>query len=92
MGVRMALGSTPGRAVWTTGIAGIRLAAWGLLAGGVAATAVGRVLASLLWGVSPSDPITILALISGIGILALVASFVPAMRMGRMDPARVLRE
>jgi predicted permease len=92
MGVRMALGSTPGRAIWTTGLAGIRLATWGLLAGGVAATAAGRVLASLLWGVSPSDPITILALISGIGGLALVASFVPAMRMGRMDPARVLRE
>jgi predicted permease len=92
MGVRMALGSTPGRAIWTTGLAGIRLATWGLLAGGAAAAAAGRVLASLLWGVSPSDPITILALISGIGSLALVASFVPAMRMGRMDPAKVLRE
>jgi predicted permease len=92
MGVRMALGATPRRAVWTTGLAGIRLATWGLLAGGVAATAAGRVLASLLWGVSPSDPITVLALISGIGGLAVVASFVPALRMGRMDPATVLRE
>jgi hypothetical protein len=92
MGVRMALGATPGRAVWTTGFAGLRLAAWGLLAGGVGAAGAGRVLGSLIWGVSPWDPVTILALVSGIGALALVASFVPAVRMGRMDPARVLRE
>jgi ABC-type antimicrobial peptide transport system permease subunit len=92
MGVRMALGASPGRAILTTGLSGIRLAAWGLTAGGLAAVGVGRVLSSLIWGVSPADPVTILALVSGIGALALVASFVPAARLGRLDPARVLRE
>jgi predicted permease len=92
MGVRMALGSTPGEAIWTTGMSGIRLAAWGLLAGAVAAYGAGKVLSSLIWGVTPGDPVTILALMGGIGGLALLASFVPALRMGRLDPARVLRE
>jgi ABC-type antimicrobial peptide transport system permease subunit len=92
MGVRMALGASPGRAIVTTGLSGVRLAAWGLVAGGLAAAGAGRVLSSLIWGVSPSDPVTILALIAGIGGLALVASFVPAARLGRLDPARVLRE
>ncbi len=92
MGIRMALGVSPGRAVVSTGLAGVRLAAWGLLVGSIAAAAAGRVLASLLWGVSPTDPVTILALIGTIGGLALIASFVPAVRMGRLDPATVLRE
>jgi predicted permease len=92
MGVRMALGAGPGRAVWSTGVAGIRLAAWGLVAGGLGAAGAGRVLGSLLWGVSPSDPVTIMALLAGIGGLALVASFVPAARMGRLDPASILRQ
>ena len=92
MGVRLALGATPGQAILTTGLAGIRLAAWGLLVGGLAAVASGRVLSSLVWGVSPSDPVAILVLLVGIGALALVASFVPAARMGRLDPVEALRE
>jgi predicted permease len=92
MGVRMALGATPGRAIWTTGMAGVRLAAWGLVLGGLAAFASGRVLESLLWGVTPTDPLALLVLVSGVGGLALVASFVPALKLGRVDPARVLRE
>jgi hypothetical protein len=92
MGVRMALGASPGRAIVTTGLSGVRLAAWGLVVGGLAAAGVGRVLSSLIWGVTPTDPVTILALVSGIGTLALLASFVPAARLGRLDPATVLRE
>jgi putative ABC transport system permease protein len=92
MGVRMALGVSPTRAVLTTGLAGVRLAGWGLLAGLVAAAGAGRVLASLLWGVTPADPLTFLALVGIVGTLALTASFVPAARIGRLNPAHVLRE
>jgi len=92
MGVRMALGVSPIRAVLTTGLAGVRLAAWGLLAGGLGAVLTGRVLTSLLWGVSPADPVTIVALVAGVGLLASSASFIPAARIGRLNPARVLRE
>jgi predicted permease len=92
MGIRMALGVTPGRAVVVTGMAGVRLALWGLVAGGFGAIAAGRVLASLVWGVSPNDPVTLLFLVGAIGGLALIASFVPAARMGRLDPAAVLKE
>ena len=92
MGVRMALGVSPGRAVIITGMSGVRLAMIGLVVGGFAAVGAGRVLASLVWGVTPGDPVTILALIGTVGGLAVLASFVPASRMGRLDPATVLRE
>jgi predicted permease len=92
MGVRMALGVSPGRAVLHAGMAGVRLAAWGLVLGGVAAAAGGRVLASLAWGVSPTDPVMFVLLLGAIGGLAVVASFVPAARLARLDPALILRE
>ena len=92
MGVRMALGVSPGRAVLHAGLSGMRLAAAGLVLGGVLAAAAGRVLGSLVWGVSTSDPVTFLLLLSAIGGLTAVASFVPAARLGRLHPATVLRE
>ena len=92
MGVRMALGVSPGRAILSVGMAGVRLAAAGLVVGGIASAAAGRLLASLAWGVSPTDPVTFVVLLSAIGGLAILASFVPAARLGRLDPALVLRE
>jgi len=92
MGVRMALGVSTGRAVVGAGLSGVRLAGWGLLAGAVGAVGVGRVMAGLIWGVGASDPVTIMALIAVIGGLAALASFVPAMRIGRLDPATILRD
>ena len=92
MGLRMALGVTPSRAVWLTGLAGVRLATWGLLAGTVGAVFAGRVLAGVIWGVSAADPLAITLLVFSVGGLATVASFVPALRMGRLDPAEILRE
>jgi len=92
MGLRMALGVTPRHAVWTTGLSGMRLAAWGLAVGAVGAVLVGRVLAGVIWGVSATDPMAVTLLVVGVGGLAAVASFVPALRIGRLDPAAILRE
>ena len=92
MGLRMALGATPGGATWTTGAAGLRLALAGLVLGCGAAFAVSRVLERLIWGVAPYDPATLAALVAVIGTLASVASFVPAARVGRLDPANILRD
>lgn len=92
MGLRMALGSTPGRAVWAVGSGGVRLTAAGLAVGGVLAVGVGRVMEGLIWGITPFDPATFGALVAVLGVLAAVASFVPAFRVSRMDPSRVLRE
>ena len=92
MGLRLALGATPGQAVWTAGVGGVRLAMLGLLVGGVAAVGVSRVMEHLIWGVAPYDLATLGALLAMLTLLATTASFVPAARVGRMDPAQILKE
>lgn len=92
MGLRMALGATPGRAVWTAGTGGVRLTLLGLAVGAVLAVAVARLMVHLVWGVTPYDPMTLAGLVGVLALLSAVASFVPAARVGRMDPARILRE
>lgn len=92
MGLRMALGSSPGRAVWTVGATGVRLTFVGLLVGAAVSVAVARVMAHLIYGVTPYDPATLVVLVAILALLAAVASFLPAARVGRMRPADILRE
>ena len=92
MGLRMALGATTGSAVRAAAMPGIRLTLIGFLIGGVLAWAESRVMVHLIWGVTPGDPITLLGLVVVLGLLASVASFLPAARLGRLDPAVVLRD
>jgi putative ABC transport system permease protein len=63
----------------------------GLFAALAAALALSRVLSSLLYGVSPADPPTYGAIVLCVAALALLASYVPALRVARLHPARVLR-
>jgi ABC-type antimicrobial peptide transport system permease subunit len=70
---------------------GVSLAALGIVIGIAAALALSRVLSHLLYGVSPADPLTYGAIVLGVAALALVASYVPAARAARVQPARVLR-
>ena len=70
---------------------GVTLLAIGLALGIACALAVARSLASLLYGVRPSDPVSMLAvslLLLGVG---LVASYLPARRASRVDPMVALR-
>jgi ABC-type lipoprotein release transport system permease subunit len=46
----------------------------------------------LVWGVAPGDPPTLAALLGVLSLFAVAASFLPAARVGRMDPAAILRE
>jgi predicted permease len=92
MGLRMALGSSPGRAVWTVGSTGVRLTLLGLLLGGAASMAAARIMGFLIYGVTPYDPPTLAALLGVLALLAAVASFLPAARVGRLHPADILRE
>jgi predicted permease len=92
MGLRMALGASPGSAVWKTGLSGVRLTVLGLLVGALGAVGVSRVMGHVLFGVEPFDPVVLAGLAVVLAVLASVASFVPAARVGRMDPARILRE
>jgi predicted permease len=92
MGLRMALGATPGNAVWKTGAGGLRLTLLGLALGGALSVAVGRVMVHLLYGVTAFDPLTLLVLVGILGLFACIASFAPAAHMGRLSPATILRE
>ena len=92
MGLRMALGATPGGAARTTVLSGVRLTALGLALGAVGTVGVSRVLQHLVYGVTPYDPVTLVGLVLILGALAVAASVLPAVRVGRMDPATVLRD
>ncbi len=91
IGVRLALGGTAARVVWLLvrqTLAGVGL---GLAAGLALAVAVGQVMASLLYRVSPLDPVTYAAVIAALGISAAAAAIGPAARAARVDPVIALR-
>jgi len=64
----------------------------GLALGMIAAFALGRLLESLLFGVSATDMVTYAAVSLLLGLVALLASVVPAYRATRVDPIRTLRD
>jgi ABC-type antimicrobial peptide transport system permease subunit len=66
------------------------LTAVGIAAGLAGAFALDRLLTSLLFGVQPTDPITIVAVVSTITLVATVACGIPAWRASRVDPNVVL--
>jgi predicted permease len=92
MGLRMALGARPSQAVWSAGAGGVRLTMTGVLLGGVLSYWLSGFFRNLLFGVSAADPVVAVGLFGLMTLLALTASFIPAGRVGRLDPARVLRD
>jgi len=91
LGIRMALGATPAR-LWRSVLAdGLGLAALGLVIGLAGAAAVTRALGALLFGVSPTDPVTFLAVAIVLLAVAAVATAQPARRATAVDPAQTLR-
>jgi predicted permease len=89
--IRLALGATNRGALRSLAAPGLTLTLIGVALGGVASLAASPVLRSLVWGVSPSDPLTLAAAGLGVVLVALVASVLPALRILRLDPAEVLR-
>jgi ABC-type antimicrobial peptide transport system permease subunit len=92
IGVRMTLGAEPGEIRRDVIREGLWLALPGGLLGLVLAGAAGRLLGSVLYGVSPMDPVTFAATPVLLVAAALVAVYLPARRATRVDPATVLRE
>jgi ABC-type antimicrobial peptide transport system permease subunit len=91
IGVRMALGAARSRVLVTVLGEGIRMTLAGVAIGVAGAAAVLRVLRSLLVGVPVVDPVTFAAVASGLVIVALAASFVPARRATAISAMDALR-
>ena len=91
IGIRMALGAEAGSVLRLIVGHGARLAALGIAAGVAGALALSRVMATLLYGVSATDPLVYVALGALLALVALAASWVPARRAVRVDPAVALR-
>ena len=91
IGIRMALGATVPRVLETVIGKALGLALIGVAVGLVGALALTRLLSSLLFEVSATDPATFIAVAILLGLVSLVASALPARRASRIDPILALR-
>jgi putative ABC transport system permease protein len=92
IGVRIALGASTGSVLRLVLSQGLALAALGLALGLLAAVAGTRLLTSMLFHVQPNDPVVYLAVAVLLGMVALVASYVPARRASEIDPLTAIRQ
>lgn len=90
-GIRIALGASSLELVKMVIAQGMKIVVAGLVIGIIAALALTRVMASLLYGVSPFDPITFCSVPLLLAIVALVACYIPARRTTKIDPITALR-
>jgi putative ABC transport system permease protein len=91
IGVRMALGAERSDVLRMIVRQGMAIVAVALAVGVAGALASGRLLASLLFGVSPADPVTYTIVVGVLLVVALVACWIPARRASGVDPAEALR-
>ncbi len=91
IGVRLAIGATPGDVVRLFVREGAALTMVGVAGGLAGALVVTRALSTLLFGVTTTDPLTFAAVAGTLAIVALLACYLPARRAGRVDPMTALR-
>jgi ABC-type antimicrobial peptide transport system permease subunit len=91
IGIRMALGAGRGQVLNLVLGQGLGIAAVGILLGIGGAFALSRLTSSLLYGVSPSDPLTYGAVAVVIALVATAACVVPSRRATRVDPLEAIR-
>jgi predicted permease len=92
IGLRMAFGATKGDVFRVIVVRGLKPTAVGIAAGFVAALALGRVVTSMVYGVSARDGATLVSVMVLMVGVSLAASVVPAMRATRVSPLAVIRE
>jgi putative ABC transport system permease protein len=92
IGIRVALGANQAAVLGQVMKQGLLLTAVGIAVGLAGAFGLNRLIASLLFGVQPTDPVTILGVVATITLVAAVACWLPAWRASRVDPNIVLRD
>jgi putative ABC transport system permease protein len=92
MGIRVALGAGRRQVIRLIVGASVRPVALGLLVGVAAAVMSARLLSTLLYGVSPSDPAVLLVIVATLGTAAAFACWLPARRAATVDPLVALRD
>lgn len=92
VGVRLALGALRGQILMRFLMQGLRVTFAGCVAGIALSLGGARLLAGMLYGVSPADPATWVAVVALILLVATLASLFPAWRAARVEPVQVLRQ
>jgi predicted permease len=91
IGIRVALGAQGRDLQMRIVMQTMKLAVTGMALGCVASLGAGRVMQTLLFGVTPSDPLTFAGALAGLTAVAMLAGYIPARRASRMDPVEALR-
>jgi predicted permease len=92
IGLRMALGASTGSVLRLILGQGLKLAGLGVALGLVGAVICTRLLRNMLFRVQPNDPVVYLAVTVLLGIVALIAGYVPALRASKIDPLTAIRQ
>ncbi|MFL6280332.1 MAG: ADOP family duplicated permease [Vicinamibacterales bacterium] len=90
--VRMALGAGARSVLWLMLSRGLKITAIGLTAGVLGAIASTRLVSGMLFQVQPHDVVTYAGVVGGLGLLSLLATYMPARRATRIDPLLALRQ
>jgi predicted permease len=91
LGIRMALGASPGDLQSRILLETLGLAGLGMLIGIIAASILSRAISGLLFGVTPTDPATFAGMLLLLTVVAAIAGYLPARRASRIDPMLALR-
>ena len=92
LGIRVALGASPRQVLSAVLRDGLLLTAAGLTIGLALTAAAGKAFGSLLYGISPGDPLTYATAVATLAAVSLAACYIPARRAARVDPMLSLRQ
>ena len=92
IGIRLALGSSIRQAMVHVGAPGVRASALGLIVGLILCTGALRAMSSVLYGIGVYDAPTLVSVALALGLVTLLATTLPTLKIARIDPAKTLRE